>query len=114
VPSFGFDDGKGDALKRGEGFGEGLADVRAGNPSSSPRPKVGWCRPGRGDRPRDISMGKGLKLVPSIPSDTTACWIDQGSGTASPGRTLEKMRYAEPTAIAILPRELHCTWMGVS
>jgi len=58
-------------LKRGEGFGEGLADVRAGNPSSSPRPKVGWGRLTRGDRPRGTSMGEGPKLVPSVPSDTT-------------------------------------------
>jgi hypothetical protein len=59
-------------------------------------------------------MGKGLKLVPSIPSDTTVYWIDQGSGTTSPDLTPEKMRYAVPTAMAILPRALHCTWIGVS
>lgn len=98
-------------MERGEGLGEGLADVRAGKPSPSPRPKVGWCRLGRDDRPRDISMGKGLKPVPS---DTIVGWIDHGSGTTSPGRTPEKIRYAEPTAITILPRALHCTWVGVS
>ena len=112
MPSFAFDPGKGDGLKRGEGLGEGPADVRAGKPSSSPRPKVGGCA--LGDLPRDISIGKGLNPVPSIPSATTVGWIDQGSGMTSPGRTLEKMRYAEPTAIAILPRALHCTWIGVS
>jgi len=115
VPSFDFDAGKEDGLERGDGLGEGLANERAGNPSSSPRSKVGCSRLGRDDLPRDTSMmGKGLKLVPSIPSDTTVYWIDQGSGTTSPGRTLEKMRYAVPTAIAILPRALHYTWRGVS
>jgi hypothetical protein len=56
-------------------------------------------------------MGKGLKPEPSV---TIVGWIDHGSGMVSPGRTLEKMRYAEPTEIDILPRALHCAWMGVS
>jgi hypothetical protein len=64
VPSFSFDGGKGEGLVRGEGFGEGLADVRAGKPSSSPRPKVGWGRLGRGDRPRESSTGEGPKPAP--------------------------------------------------
>lgn len=96
-------------------MGDGTADVRAGKPSSSPRPKVARCElDSRGDRPRETSMGKAPMPTPSVPPDTMVGTTDQGSGTISPGGTLWNMRYAEPTATAMLPRAHHCTCMGVS